>query len=114
MGDWIDSHSVNCYFCAELVDERECQRADKYNGNDGGSICLKCVVDQDELNRIKEFYPVRIADKNHWQDQSGLVGPFLIVSDDTMTVLADGMLGHEASIFIKAVNQYCKERLGGK
>jgi methionyl-tRNA synthetase len=33
---------VFCYFCNELVDERECKKADKYNNNDGGDICPKC------------------------------------------------------------------------
>ena len=39
----IDKHSVNCYFCGELVDERECEDADEYNDHDGGSICPKCI-----------------------------------------------------------------------
>ena len=38
----VDKHSVNCYFCAELVDERECVDADEYNDGDGGTICPKC------------------------------------------------------------------------
>jgi len=38
----IDKHSVNCYFCNELVDERECLPADNYNDNDGGDICPVC------------------------------------------------------------------------
>jgi hypothetical protein len=40
---WIDIHSVNCYFCGELKDERDCINADEYNVNDGGSICQKCL-----------------------------------------------------------------------
>jgi hypothetical protein len=36
-------HSVNCYFCGDLVDERQCQPADDYNGEDGGSICQLCL-----------------------------------------------------------------------
>jgi hypothetical protein len=36
--------SVNCYFCADLVDERNCIPADKYNGEDGGSICRPCIA----------------------------------------------------------------------
>jgi hypothetical protein len=43
MNDWIDRHSVNCYFCGKLVDERECQPADRFNNNDGGSICSECL-----------------------------------------------------------------------
>lgn len=39
----IDAHSVNCYFCAELLDERDSQAADAYNGGDGGSICANCA-----------------------------------------------------------------------
>lgn len=42
MSNWIDKHSVNCYFCGDLVDERDCMNADEWNGYDGGSICPKC------------------------------------------------------------------------
>lgn len=35
--------SVNCYFCASIVDERDCIVADDYNDNDGGVICKTCV-----------------------------------------------------------------------
>ena len=38
-----DKHSVGCYFCGRLVDERECIPADEYNENDGGSICPECL-----------------------------------------------------------------------
>jgi hypothetical protein len=38
----IDKHSVNCYFCNSLVDERECIPADRYNNDDGGDICPTC------------------------------------------------------------------------
>lgn len=40
--DTIDKHSVNCYFCSALVDERECLPGDNYNINDGGHICPDC------------------------------------------------------------------------
>ena len=40
--------SVNCYFCADLVDERHCIPADKYNGEDGGSICRPCVENKEK------------------------------------------------------------------
>ena len=39
-----DRHSVNCYFCGEEYDERDCVCADPYNGNDGGSICPTCLA----------------------------------------------------------------------
>ena len=42
MSNWIDKHSINCYFCGELADERECLPADDYNNGDGGDICPKC------------------------------------------------------------------------
>ena len=48
MNNWIDKHSVNCYFCNTLVDERECMPADKYNYNDGGDICRVCLKDMDK------------------------------------------------------------------
>ena len=36
---WIDRHSVNCFKCGELVDEREC-----IPGKDGeGDICPACL-----------------------------------------------------------------------
>ena len=41
---WVDRHSVNCYFCRVLFDEREGLNADEYNGNDGGSICPSCII----------------------------------------------------------------------
>ncbi len=35
---WIDRHSVNCFICGELADEREC-----CTGKGGeGSICPRC------------------------------------------------------------------------
>jgi len=40
---WEEKHSVNCYFCGILIDERDCENADNYNNNDGGSICQKCL-----------------------------------------------------------------------
>ena len=42
--NWIDKHSINCYFCGTLVDERECMPADEYNNNDGGEICQPCLA----------------------------------------------------------------------
>ena len=50
MNNWIDKHSVNCYFCGNLVDERECQPADDYNNNDGGDICPECLKAKEENN----------------------------------------------------------------
>lgn len=38
----VDRHSVNCYFCGKLVDERECTPADDLNNNDGGDCCTAC------------------------------------------------------------------------
>ena len=46
-GSWIEKHSVNCYFCGYLVDERECLPADEFNDNDGGEICPDCVKKYD-------------------------------------------------------------------
>jgi len=51
--NWIDRHSVNCYFCDALVDERECSPADPYNNNDGGDICPDCL-DKCELHHQLE------------------------------------------------------------
>jgi len=41
--NWIERHSVNCYFCGVLFDERNGQNADLYNQNDGGTICPDCL-----------------------------------------------------------------------
>jgi len=43
----VDKHSVNCYFCGELVDERDCVPADKHNGGDGGDCCRVCLKRRD-------------------------------------------------------------------
>jgi len=40
--DWIESHSVNCYFCGKLVDERDCTPADDLNDSNGGECCPEC------------------------------------------------------------------------
>jgi len=40
----MERHSVNCYFCNTLTDERECISADKYSGGDGGSLCQNCAL----------------------------------------------------------------------
>ena len=40
--DWVERHGVTCYFCGNLVDERDCASADAYNGDDGGDICQRC------------------------------------------------------------------------
>ena len=37
---------VNCYFCEGVFDERDCQPADEYNDDDGGSICEECFEKQ--------------------------------------------------------------------
>ena len=39
---WVDRHSVNCYFCGKLFDEREGYPADEMNGGDGGTACPQC------------------------------------------------------------------------
>lgn len=37
--DWIDRHSVNCYYCGKLFDERE---SIGESPNDGGEVCPDC------------------------------------------------------------------------
>jgi hypothetical protein len=51
---WIDRHSVNCYFCGKLFDEREGLNADEYNGGDGGTICNRCVAERELLGEALE------------------------------------------------------------
>jgi hypothetical protein len=43
---WIN-HSVGCYFCGTLFDEREGYNANEYNNNDGGTICPKCFTERE-------------------------------------------------------------------
>ena len=54
----IDRHSINCYFCHALVDERECMPADPYNDEDGGNVCPDCLANLHksiaEVNKIEE------------------------------------------------------------
>lgn len=49
---WIDAHSVNCYFCGVLFDERDGQNADQYNGNDGGTICTDCIKIHERIDTL--------------------------------------------------------------
>jgi len=55
---WVGKHSVNCYFCGNLFDERDGTNADPYNNNDGGSICPDCLkkTQKDLDNDIKIGY----------------------------------------------------------
>ena len=46
MSNWVDTHSVTCYFCGKLFDEREGQPADEFNDNDGGDICPTCLTEK--------------------------------------------------------------------
>lgn len=42
-----DRHSVNCYFCGKLFDEREGVSADQWNENDGGEACPECAKERE-------------------------------------------------------------------
>ena len=61
---WIDKHSVNCYFCGELFDERECIPADEYNDNDGGDICPDCLKEIQRRDEKNGVYPEKWDDAN--------------------------------------------------
>ena len=67
---WIERHSVNCYFCNALVDERECVGADEYNGGDGGDICREC-----QTNRVKcwcdQFHSSDMQECSDWKCRCG-------------------------------------------
>jgi len=54
MSNWIEKHSVNCYFCGKLFDEREGTNADEFNGNDGGDICPKCLQEKLDTRNLNE------------------------------------------------------------
>jgi hypothetical protein len=45
--------TVNCYFCGDFFDERECSPADAYNDNDGGVICDSCRRNKNEDEEIE-------------------------------------------------------------
>jgi hypothetical protein len=62
--NWLDKHSVNCYFCGELVDERECIPADEYNNNDGGDICPECLKEIQRRDEKNGLYPDKWDDCN--------------------------------------------------
>ena len=48
--DWIDRHSVNCFVCNDLVDERDC-----IPGKGGeGDICPKCQKEHPEAMMTEE------------------------------------------------------------
>jgi len=78
MSDWIDRHSVNCYFCNELVDERLCMPADAFNGHDGGDICPDCLA-----LRLQEQLPV---DESRPQDHV-TVGEYVQKDNPVSTIL---------------------------
>ena len=54
---WVDRHSVNCYFCSKLFDERDSYPADEFNSNGGGSICPDCLKQHEKYpgERIHEL-----------------------------------------------------------
>jgi len=43
---WVDRHSVNCYFCGKLFDERDGCPADEWNNSDGGTVCPECLAEK--------------------------------------------------------------------
>ena len=45
-----DEHSVNCYFCGRLFDERDGVDADTMNGGDGGTACPECAKERGDGN----------------------------------------------------------------
>lgn len=56
MSNWIERHSVNCYFCHTLIDERDGYPADEFNGNDGGTACPQCLkARQDAFDAQEEL-----------------------------------------------------------
>lgn len=63
MSNWIDRHSVNCYFCGKLVDERDCLPADDFNDDDGGSICPACYQNP-------RYNPALIEDEDTAKDKA--------------------------------------------
>ncbi len=42
MDNWIDRHSVNCFNCGVLIDERICTPNPVVD--EGGDICPICIV----------------------------------------------------------------------
>lgn len=63
----IDKHSVNCYFCNRIVDERNCIPADEWNGNDGGECCTCCQASFAEGERVaKEVVKLKESLGGFW------------------------------------------------
>ena len=61
---WVMKHSVNCYFCGTLFDEREGMPADELNGNDGGTACPKCYKfrhKEDDVDQDTEDFTAHIV-----------------------------------------------------
>ena len=44
---WIDSHSVNCIKCGDLVDERDCIH--NPDEDEAGDICPRCYIEKEEV-----------------------------------------------------------------
>jgi len=90
MNNWIEKHSVNCYFCGKLVDERNCMPADEFNDNDGGDICSVCVD-----KKAEEDICVDPVDKNYTFDFFSKTGEYL----DT-TSLVENNPTYALSLFV--------------
>ena len=68
----IDRHSVNCFACGKLVDERECTPGVGFEGD----ICSECHTGTDEKCNLsangkhepefESISPANIAEPNHW------------------------------------------------
>jgi hypothetical protein len=50
----VEKHSINCYFCSRLANERKYTPADEWNDNDGGGICPECLEEKQEERRRDE------------------------------------------------------------
>lgn len=87
MSNWIDKHSVNCYFCGELVDERDCMPADEWNRNDGGSICSKCQRKVPKVGRKVSATTFQLKHK----DSFGVKTTYA-VGDNVITPLGEGVI----------------------
>lgn len=69
--EWIDRHSVNCYDCGSIVDERDCVDGDEYT-KDGGSLCQQCL---ERRLRMQETQKKLAEVRRQLEENSRLMAP---------------------------------------
>jgi hypothetical protein len=103
---WVDKHSVNCFNCGLLVDERECI----VGNNNEGNICPKCQHPTQEKNNMTKHTPTPWILNNNG-------GGDIFITDNDDKIIVESMDGEtrrlyeseaNAQLIIKAVNSHEK------